>query len=67
MYLYDKGETEGQARFFSPTKVARARERIVVAEETQRQHQLTVQDRKLQIAISKAEKYREAQEKREQD
>ena len=35
MHLYDEGETEGQARFFSPTKVARARERTAAAEEAQ--------------------------------
>ena len=33
MYLYDEGETKGQARFFSPTKVARAYKRIVAIEE----------------------------------
>jgi DDE superfamily endonuclease/Tc5 transposase DNA-binding domain len=66
MHLYDEGETEGQARFFSPTKVARARERIAIAEDTQHQRQLAVQDKKLQMAISRAEKAREAQERREQ-
>ena len=66
MHLYDEGETEGQARFFSPSKVARARERIAIAENIQHQHQLAIQDKKLQMAISKAEKAREAQERREQ-
>jgi hypothetical protein len=36
MHLYDEGETEGQARFFSPAKIARIRERTAAAEETQR-------------------------------
>jgi hypothetical protein len=66
MHLYDEGETEGQGRFFSPAKVARIRERTAIAEDTQRQHQLTVQDRKLQIAISKAEKARETEERKQQ-
>jgi hypothetical protein len=66
MHLYDEGETEGQGRFFSPAKVARARERAAAAEEAQRQHQLAVQDKKLQIAISRAEKAREAEERKQQ-
>ena len=58
MHLYDEGETEGQARFFSPSKVARARARIAAAEEAQRQHQLTVRDKKAQRDILRAEKRR---------
>jgi len=56
MHLYDEGETEGQGRFFSPAKIARIRERTAIAEDTQRQHQLTAQDKKLQRAISKLKK-----------
>jgi DDE superfamily endonuclease len=66
MHLYDEGETEGQARFFSPAKIARIRERTAAAEDTQRQHQLAVRDRKLQMAISKAEKARETEERKKQ-
>ena len=66
MYLYDEGETEGQGRFFSPAKITRVRERIAIADEAQRQHQLTAQDKKLQIAISRAKKAREAEEKKKQ-
>ena len=66
MHLYDEGETKGQARFFSPAKVARARERMAAAEEAQHQHQLAVQDRKLQRAISRAEKAREIEERKQQ-
>ena len=47
MHLYDEGETEGQGRFFSPTKIARIRERTATAEEAQRQHQLAASDKKL--------------------
>jgi hypothetical protein len=66
MHLYDEGETEGQARFFSPAKIARIRERTAAAEDTQRQHQLAVRDRKLQTAISKAEQVREAVQRKQQ-
>lgn len=66
MHLYDEGETEGQGRFFSPAKIARIRERTAIAEDTQRQHQLTAQDKKLQRAISKAEKTREIEERKQQ-
>jgi DDE superfamily endonuclease len=66
MHLYDEGETEGQGRFFSPTKIARIRERTAAAEEAQRQHQLAASDKKLQLAISRAEKAREVEERKEQ-
>jgi putative cell wall-binding protein len=66
MHLYDEGETEGQGRFFSPAKVGRILERIATAEDEQRQHQLSVQDKKLQMAISKAEKAREKEERKAQ-
>ena len=66
MYLYNEGETEGQGRFFSPAKIARVRERILAASDAQRQHQLIAQDKKLQLAISRAEKAREAEERKQQ-
>ena len=66
MHLFDEDETEGQARFFSPAKITRIRERTAAAEDTQRQHQLAAQDRKLQIAISRAEKAREIEERKQQ-
>ena len=66
MHLFDEGETEGQGRFFSPAKIARIRERTVAAEAAQLQHQLTVRDKKLQRAISKAEKARETEERKSQ-
>jgi hypothetical protein len=34
MHLYDEGETGGQGRFFSPTKVAQVRERIAIVDDT---------------------------------
>ena len=64
MHLYDENETEGQGRFFSPAKIARVRERTLAADEAQRQHQLTAQDKKLQIAILRAEKAAEVEERK---
>jgi hypothetical protein len=64
MHLYDEGETEGQGRFFSPTKIERIRERAAAAEDTHRQYQLAVSGQKLQLAISTAEKAREAEERK---
>jgi hypothetical protein len=66
MHLFDKGETEGQGRFFSPAKIARIRERTVAEEDAQLQHQLAARDKKLQMAISKAEKAREREERKSQ-
>ncbi len=66
MHLYDEDENEGQGRFFSPAKIARVRERMLVAEDAQRQHQLTAQDKKLQAAIQRAEKAREAEERKQE-
>jgi hypothetical protein len=39
---------------------------MVIAEDAQRQHQLTAQDKKLQIAISRAEKAAEVEERKQQ-
>jgi hypothetical protein len=64
MHLYDEGETEGQGRFFSPAKVGRIRERIAAEKDAQLQHQLAVSDKKLQLAISRAEKARETEERK---
>ena len=66
MNLYDDDEKEGQGRFFSPAKVARARDRTAAAEDAQRQQQLAVRDKKLQMATLRAEKAREAEERKQQ-
>jgi hypothetical protein len=66
MHLYDEGETKGQGRFFSPEKIGRIRERVTAAEDAQRQHQLAMSDKKLQLAISRAEKAREVEERKQQ-
>jgi hypothetical protein len=47
MYLYNKDESKGQARFFSPAKITRIRQYIAAVEDAQHQHQLAVQDKKL--------------------
>ena len=66
MNLYDDDEKEGQGRFFSPAKVARARERTAAAADAQLQHQLAVRDKKLQMATLRAEKARETEERKQQ-
>ena len=66
MHLYNKGENEGQGRFFSPAKIVRVRERIAAAEDAQQQHQLTVRDKKLQAEIIRDDKRREADERKQQ-
>ena len=64
MNLYDPDENEGQALFFSPGKVARVRQRFADAEQAERQRKQTASDKKLQLAVARAEKSREAEEKR---
>jgi hypothetical protein len=66
MNLYDPDEKEGQALFFSPAKVARVRQRHADAEETERQRKQNLGDKKLQAAVARAEKAREAEEKKNQ-
>lgn len=64
LVLYDEDEVEAQGLFFSPAKVARAQERMRLAEEEQAQQQRTKSDRKLQKAIERQEKANKAIEKR---
>jgi hypothetical protein len=64
MNLYNPGENEGQALFFSPAKVARVRQRNADAEQAERQRKQDAGDKKLQLAVERAEKAREAEEKR---
>lgn len=66
MNFYDEGEKEGQALFFGPAKVARVRARNAAIEEAEQQRKRDVDDRKLQSAITGAEKAREAEEKKNQ-
>jgi hypothetical protein len=64
MNLYDPEENEGQALFFSPAKIARVRQRVADEEEAERQRKQNISDKKLQAAIARDEKAREAQEKK---
>ena len=64
MNLYDPEENEGQALFFSPAKIARVRQRVADEEQAERQRKQTASDKKLQAAIVRDEKAREAQEKK---
>jgi hypothetical protein len=66
MNLYGPDENEGQALFFSPAKVARVRQRNTDLEEAEYQRKQNLSDKKLQAAIARAEKAREAEEKKNQ-
>jgi hypothetical protein len=64
LQLFEEGDNPAQARFFSPEKIARIRQRNAAIEQEERQRQLDKQDMRLQGAISRAEKAREVEEKR---
>ena len=50
--------------FFSPEKIDRVRKRLAAIQEAEIQRQQAKSDKKLQQSIAKAEKAREAQEKK---
>jgi hypothetical protein len=62
--FYKEGEQEGQALFFSPAKVARARERVAAQKKAELQQKRTVADKIMQQAIAREEKAREAAERK---
>jgi hypothetical protein len=64
MNLYDPGEKEGQALFFSPAKIARVRARVADEQQAEQQRKQMASDKKLQLAIARDEKARQAEEKR---
>jgi hypothetical protein len=64
MNLYNPDENEGQTLFFSLNKVARVRQRFADVKKAERQRKQTANDKKLQAAIARDEKAREAEEKR---
>jgi hypothetical protein len=64
MNLYDPEEKEGQALFFSPAKIARVRARDAEQKQAEQQRQQIISDKKLQNAITRDEKARQAEEKR---
>ena len=65
MKFLDEGHSSGQAMFFSPAKVAAARQRQADEEEAELQRKRDSEDKKLQAAIRREEKAREAQEKKD--
>jgi membrane protein involved in colicin uptake len=64
LIFHDEGEAQGQALFFSPAKVARARERAHEREAAEIQQKHTAADKKLQAAIAREDKAREKAEKK---
>jgi hypothetical protein len=64
MNFLDEGEKAGQALSFSPAKVARVRERNANLEQAQLQRKRDIDDRKLQAAIVRENKAREAEIKK---
>ena len=64
MHLYDSEKEVGQALFFSPAKIGRVRQRVADEEQAERQRKQTISDKKLQAAIVRDEKAREAEEKK---
>ncbi|TKA62392.1 hypothetical protein B0A49_13263 [Cryomyces minteri] len=62
--LYEEGENLGQARFFSPSRVERARQQAADEVEAERQRKQAIQDRKLQAARVRVEKAREKEERK---
>jgi hypothetical protein len=66
MGLIDPENSVNQAIFFSPEKVARARERAAEKEQSEQQRKQNIEDRKLQAAINREEKAYEATERKQQ-
>ena len=64
MHFLDEGEMENQAMFFSPAKIARVRQRNKELEKAEQQRKQTANDKKLQRAITRVKKAREAEQKR---
>ena len=62
--FYKEDKMEDQALFFSPAKIARARERAAALEKTEIQQKRTATDRKMQQAIAREKKARKAAEKK---
>jgi hypothetical protein len=62
--FYKEDEMEDQILFFSPAKIARARERTAALEKAESQQKRTAADRKMQQAIAREEKARETAERK---
>ena len=64
MNLYDPEKKEGQAMFFSPATIRQCRDRLENEKQAEQQRKQMASDKKLQRAIARDEKAREAEEKR---
>ncbi|TKA39472.1 hypothetical protein B0A49_13736 [Cryomyces minteri] len=64
LILYEEGENPGQARFFSPSRVERARQQAADEAVAERQRKQAIQNRKLQVARARVEKAREKEERK---
>ncbi|KAK4963929.1 hypothetical protein LTR28_004256, partial [Elasticomyces elasticus] len=64
LVLYEEGESAGQARFFSPSRVERARQQAANEAEAERQRKQTIQDRKLEAARARVERARKKEERK---
>jgi hypothetical protein len=62
--LMDEDDIFGQALFFSPAKVERARQRFHQQKEAEEQEKQFRADKRLQQAITRSEKQREKEERR---
>jgi hypothetical protein len=62
--FYKEDEMEDQILFFSPAKIARAREYAAVLKEAESQRKRIAADRKMQQTIVREKKAREAAEKK---
>jgi membrane protein involved in colicin uptake len=62
--FYEESEQEDQTLFFSPAKIARARERAAALEKAELQQKRTTANKKLQQTIAREKKAREAAEKK---
>jgi hypothetical protein len=62
--FYKESEQKNQTLFFNPAKIARARERAAALEKIKLQQKRIIADKKLQQAIAREKKAREAAEKK---
>jgi len=62
--LREEGENPGQARFFSPSRVERARRQAADEAEAERQRKQAIRDRKLEVARARVEKARKKEERK---
>ena len=64
MGMHEEGESPNQPMFFSPARVERARQRAAEAEQAEQLRKQNTEDRRIRAATARAEKAREAAERR---